>query len=97
MATSLVLLIVSSLICRTRAQDGGGVPPSNSRVTPGYKCDSSSCRLPSCLCPSSDPPGGKKPPLFITLTFDDSINQVVLPVIEALTGITIFITNISIR
>ena len=48
-----------------------------------YACDSSVCRLPNCLCPSPNPPGNAgKPPLFITLTFDDSVNSVIMPVIE---------------
>ena len=48
-----------------------------------YSCDSSVCRLPNCLCPSPNPPGNAgKPPLFITLTFDDSVNSILMPVIE---------------
>lgn len=49
---------------------------SKSSNIAGFQC--SQCNPPQCLCPSKDPPGNldpKKIPQFITLTFDDSVNQ----------------------
>jgi hypothetical protein len=40
--------------------------------------NSGACQPPNCLCPSTSPPGNldpKKIPQFITLTFDDSVNE----------------------
>lgn len=74
----LLLVILSQSVI---AQEGAGVVPGNSIVT-GYSCDAATCKLPSCMCPSATAPGSiAKPPLFITLTFDDSVNSIVLPVI----------------
>ncbi|KAL1917517.1 uncharacterized protein VTP21DRAFT_3910 [Calcarisporiella thermophila] len=43
-----------------------------------YSCDPNQCKLPSCLCASPNPPNGIAPanaPQFLTITFDDSIQQ----------------------
>lgn len=74
------------------AQEGIGVNLGDS-VAKGYTCDPQSCKLPACLCPSLNPPGGKKPPLFITLTFDDSVNSIVMPIILNDTCIYIYING----
>ncbi|EGF78635.1 hypothetical protein BATDEDRAFT_90388 [Batrachochytrium dendrobatidis JAM81] len=63
------------------AQEGAGVSGPTT-VTTGYSCDPAKCKLPACYCPSTKPPGGLDPkniPQLITLTFDDSINEVILP------------------
>ncbi|KAK4877639.1 hypothetical protein RN001_010145 [Aquatica leii] len=41
------------------------------------ECDPNACKLPNCLCLSTNPPAGLKPadiPQFVLLTFDDAIN-----------------------
>ena len=47
-----------------------------------YSCNPAQCKLPSCKCPSAKVDGVEKPPQFITLTFDDSVNSGVMPIID---------------
>eukprot|EP00842_Homolaphlyctis_polyrhiza_P004943 jgi/Hompol1/544/HPOL_004239-RA len=76
-----VSLGMSILMPGVHAQEGQGVQGGGGLI-PGYNCDPAVCKLPSCYCPTKSPPGGLDPkniPQFITLTFDDSINEVILP------------------
>ncbi|KAI8904389.1 hypothetical protein EDD86DRAFT_242261 [Gorgonomyces haynaldii] len=76
-----MLFLIANVLCQGPPPGSGG-----GGAVSGYACNPQTCQLPNCLCPSSTPPGGKKPPQFITLTFDDSINSVVLPVILNMTS-----------
>ncbi|OAV86694.1 hypothetical protein PTTG_10998, partial [Puccinia triticina 1-1 BBBD Race 1] len=52
--------------------------PLSTPQSAGYTCDPNSCKLPSCQCASTSPPGGLNPkdvPQFIIFTADDSICQ----------------------
>ncbi|KAJ3157935.1 hypothetical protein HDU89_000314 [Geranomyces variabilis] len=80
------IAVLASAATLVVAQEGAtaGVPsaPVN------YVCDPNVCKAPSCFCASTKPPGGLDPktiPMFITLTFDDSINSVVWPIIQNFT------------
>ncbi|KAI9188970.1 hypothetical protein H9P43_000392 [Blastocladiella emersonii ATCC 22665] len=53
---------------------------STSKIAPWYACDPAVCKLPSCQCASTSPPGGLAPaqiPQFVTFTLDDAVNAVV--------------------
>lgn len=64
------------------AQDGGINPGDGGGASAaGYKCDPSKCKLPSCHCASTDPPGGLSPsdtPMFVIFTADDAIQSYTL-------------------
>lgn len=63
------------------AQDGSISGPTTSAQAAGYSCDPSKCKLPSCNCASTDPPGGLKPedvPQFLVFTADDAIQSYTL-------------------
>ncbi|KAI8919547.1 hypothetical protein BC831DRAFT_481476 [Entophlyctis helioformis] len=67
----------------------GPIASAPTTVTAGYACDAASCKPPACQCPSRNPPNGldpKKIPQFITLTFDDSINSVLIDQIRNYTS-----------
>ncbi|WAR54500.1 hypothetical protein PtB15_18B244 [Puccinia triticina] len=52
--------------------------PSSTPQSAGYTCDPNSCKLPSCQCASTSPPGGLNPkdvPQFIIFTADDAIQS----------------------
>ena len=57
---------------------------SASNPFPGYSCPSS-CRPPSCSCASPNPPVAN-PPQFFVLTFDDAIQERLIPAANALFG-----------
>ncbi|RPD64578.1 hypothetical protein L227DRAFT_260922 [Lentinus tigrinus ALCF2SS1-6] len=63
------------------AQDGSLSGPTSSASAAQYSCDSSKCKLPDCLCASTDPPGGLSPrdtPMFLVFTADDAIQSYTL-------------------
>jgi len=52
--------------------------PSSSPQSAGYTCDPNSCKLPTCQCASTSPPGGLNPkdvPQFILFTADDAVQS----------------------
>ena len=56
----------------------------NAQINSNYRCDPNACKLPSCYCPSQNPPGNLSPkdiPQFMTLTYDDSVNDPIWPTI----------------
>jgi hypothetical protein len=74
----LVITWLSLLITASYSQS---VPvPQTSNIDPfsNYSCDPNACKLPACKCATRDPPT-PNPPQFLTLTFDDSLQQSVLP------------------
>ncbi|KAH9461567.1 hypothetical protein Pst134EA_017866 [Puccinia striiformis f. sp. tritici] len=59
-------------------EGGAKSGPSSSPQSAGYTCDPSSCKLPSCQCASTSPPGGLNPkdvPQFIIFTADDAVQS----------------------
>ncbi|KAI9199630.1 uncharacterized protein BJ171DRAFT_562624 [Polychytrium aggregatum] len=80
-----LLPLVSTVV---RAQEGG-LPAGNVTNNANYQCPQDTCVPPACLCASQSPPGGLQPkqvPQFITLTFDDSVNDGVIDVINNITA-----------
>lgn len=63
----------------TSSGEGGATSgPSSSPQSAGYTCDANSCKLPSCQCASTSPPGGLSPkdvPQFILFTADDAVQS----------------------
>ncbi|KAL3895288.1 MAG: hypothetical protein SGCHY_004790 [Lobulomycetales sp.] len=58
----LIQILVLALICTVAAQQSS------------YSCDQSKCVLPDCRCADAPPPVAD-PPMFLLLTFDDSIQE----------------------
>lgn len=59
-------------------EGGGSNGPSSTPQSAGYSCDPNSCKLPSCQCASTSPPGGLNPkdvPQFILFTADDAVQS----------------------
>lgn len=55
----------------------------------GYACDPTTCQPPKCFCATTNPPGGlsvDKTPQFFLLTFDDSIQDRTINVVNQLLG-----------
>ncbi|KAF9567743.1 hypothetical protein CPC08DRAFT_680400 [Agrocybe pediades] len=77
LSTLLPLLVV--------AQDGSISGPTSSSQAAGYSCDPNKCKLPTCNCASTSPPGGLKPsdvPQFIVFTADDAIQSYTLDAVN---------------
>ncbi|KAF9469505.1 hypothetical protein BDZ94DRAFT_1150876 [Collybia nuda] len=68
------------------AQEEGTITgPTTSPESLGYSCDPSKCKLPTCNCASTSPPGGIKPsdtPQFIVFTADDAIQSYTLDAVN---------------
>lgn len=58
------LLLIAEIYCQLN-----GIP---------YSCDPNTCKLPTCRCATNDPPLAN-PPQFIVITFDDAIQESILP------------------
>ncbi|RKO82732.1 hypothetical protein BDK51DRAFT_24350 [Blyttiomyces helicus] len=85
--SAVIALAVAAAVPAVNAQEGQGVVGS-AAANAAYSCNPATCVPPACFCPSPNPPGGLPPqkiPQFMTLTFDDSINSVVLPIIMNIT------------
>ncbi|GAA6018025.1 hypothetical protein JCM11491_000035 [Sporobolomyces phaffii] len=92
--STLVALSLSDLVPRVAAQsithqgsgEGAGLTgPTSSTAAAGYSCDPNTCKLPSCQCASTSPPGGLSPqdvPQFVTFTADDAIQSYTLEVLD---------------
>ncbi|KAJ7292587.1 hypothetical protein C8J57DRAFT_1490092 [Mycena rebaudengoi] len=69
-----VILVALSVL----AQDGSISGPVSSSDAAGYSCDPSKCKLPTCNCASTSPPGGlngSDVPMFIVFTADDAVQS----------------------
>jgi Polysaccharide deacetylase len=76
--------ILAQLLPLVLAQDRGGVTTTgSSNALNGYQCDTSSCKLPSCKCATSAAPVAN-PPMFVLVTFDDSIQTGLMPTANSL-------------
>jgi hypothetical protein len=62
----LVMMLISSVMAQTADNPFGG-----------YNCPAE-CQLPSCRCATRDPPV-QNPPQFLMLSFDDSIQESLMP------------------
>ncbi|KAF8515848.1 hypothetical protein BU17DRAFT_51255 [Hysterangium stoloniferum] len=61
-----------------RAQDGSIDGPTTDPSKFPYSCDTNKCKLPTCNCASTNPPGGLSPsdtPMFVVFTADDAIQS----------------------
>ncbi|KAK7051541.1 hypothetical protein VNI00_004519 [Paramarasmius palmivorus] len=84
-----MLLPVSLLACilpwLVYGQDGVVSGPQTSPEAAGYHCDSTVCKLPSCSCASTSPPGGLNAsdvPQFIVFTADDAVQSYTLDAVN---------------
>ncbi|KAJ7439981.1 hypothetical protein FB451DRAFT_143851 [Mycena latifolia] len=68
------------------AQDDGSISgATSSAAAAGYSCDASKCKLPSCNCASTSPPGGLSPsdvPMFIVFSADDAVQSYTLDAVN---------------
>ncbi|KAJ1553027.1 hypothetical protein HK096_009519, partial [Nowakowskiella sp. JEL0078] len=89
MKTKILFHFISLLVAvSVRAQEGS--PSTAGSVVAGYSCSSASCVMPKCRCADTAIPGGlsaKDIPQIVTLTFDDSVNEPLLPVFGNLSKI----------
>jgi len=86
---SLTALSFLSLSLFTVAQDGSVTTPTSSSSAANYHCDTSKCKLPSCNCASTSPPGGLSPsdvPQFLVFTADDAVQSYTIDAINSLLG-----------
>jgi hypothetical protein len=57
LSRTLILSLLPTLL--VSAQDDGSISgATSSSAAAGYSCDASKCKLPSCNCASTSPPGG---------------------------------------
>ncbi|GAA6011540.1 hypothetical protein JCM10207_002652 [Rhodosporidiobolus poonsookiae] len=79
--TAAAFALASTLVLAQGNNGGEGAGPTGPVSSPesaGYSCDTSTCKLPACLCASTSPPGGLDPkdvPQFVTFTADDAIQS----------------------
>ena len=69
---------VSAQVAPVSSGEGQLSGPSSSPSAAGYSCDPNECKLPSCLCASTSPPGGIAPsdtPMFVVFTADDALQS----------------------
>ncbi|KAJ7052259.1 hypothetical protein C8F01DRAFT_626387 [Mycena amicta] len=68
------------------AQDDGSISgATSSSAAAGYSCDASKCKLPTCNCASTSPPGGLSPsdtPMFLVFTADDAVQSYTLDAVN---------------
>jgi hypothetical protein len=55
------------------AEEGSVNGPTSSQQAAGYNCDPNKCKLPSCHCASTSPPGGLSPVSLFFLGQDHKI------------------------
>ncbi|KAJ7731234.1 hypothetical protein B0H16DRAFT_1329486 [Mycena metata] len=86
MLSRALLLASSALFVTVLAQDDGSVSgPTSSAAAAGYSCDPTKCKLPTCNCASTSPPGGLSPsdtPQFIIWTCDDAVQSYTLDAVN---------------
>jgi hypothetical protein len=58
---SKAFLLAAVLATHVAAQDGSVSAPTSSADAAGYSCDPTKCKLPTCNCASTSPPGGLSP------------------------------------
>jgi len=80
-----IFVLLSSLA--VRAYSATLRTPLNRRqdAVGGYSCDPAACKLPSCYCPTTSPPGElavRDTPQFVMLTFDDAVNVITYPLVQ---------------
>ncbi|KAI0706171.1 hypothetical protein BC835DRAFT_1223104, partial [Cytidiella melzeri] len=83
------LLALFSIFSGVLGQDGSISGPTSSSAAAGYSCDATKCKLPSCHCASTDPPGGLDPkevPMFVVFTADDAVQSYTINAINQFLG-----------
>ncbi|KAJ6617434.1 hypothetical protein B0H10DRAFT_2033369 [Mycena sp. CBHHK59/15] len=76
-----VLLALMAPLLALAGDDGGITGATSSTEAAGYSCDATKCKLPTCNCASTTPPGGLQPsevPMFIVFTADDAVQSYTL-------------------
>lgn len=67
-----VLLALIAPLLALAGDDGGITGATSSSSAAGYSCDATKCKLPTCNCASTSPPGGLSPvsvPCFLSCSF----------------------------
>ncbi|VDC06726.1 unnamed protein product [Peniophora sp. CBMAI 1063] len=87
MLKATLLVAAAAVLPAVLAQgdDGSLSGPTSSASAAGYSCDSSKCKLPSCNCASTSPPGGISPsdtPMFVVFTADDAVQSYTLDAVN---------------
>ncbi|KAJ6617433.1 hypothetical protein B0H10DRAFT_1948335 [Mycena sp. CBHHK59/15] len=81
-----LLAALAPLLTLVAAQDDGSISgATSSTAAAGYSCDATKCKLPSCNCASTSPPGGlnsSEVPMFIVFTADDAVQSYTLDAIN---------------
>ncbi|KAF7340971.1 hypothetical protein MSAN_02082500 [Mycena sanguinolenta] len=70
---ALLLSLLPSLALFAWAQDGSVTGATSSAAAAGYSCDPTKCKLPTCNCASTSPPGGLNG--FVVFTADDAVQS----------------------
>ncbi|GAA5966175.1 hypothetical protein JCM3765_006074 [Sporobolomyces pararoseus] len=81
----LIPVSAQSVTAQGSGEGAGLTGPTSSTEAAGYSCDPNTCRLPSCQCASTSPPGGLSPqdvPQFVTFTADDAIQSYTIEVLD---------------
>ncbi|EIW87292.1 hypothetical protein CONPUDRAFT_116476 [Coniophora puteana RWD-64-598 SS2] len=89
LSTGLGLVAALAAVPFVVAQDGSLTGPTSSSAAAGYSCDPNQCKLPSCNCASTSPPGGLDPsqvPQFVTFTADDAIQSYTIDAVNQFLG-----------
>ncbi|KAJ7799096.1 hypothetical protein B0H14DRAFT_1711143 [Mycena olivaceomarginata] len=77
LSRTLIFSLLPALL--VSAQDDGSISgATSSSAAAGYSCDASKCKLPSCNCASTSPPGGlnaSQVPMFVVFTADDAVQS----------------------
>ena len=88
MATPTLCAAISIVLCLlqvTRSQ----LIDSDRFQCPSYDCDDKNCKLPACVCASTNPPGGldsELVPQFVVFTFNDVVStEFYAPITEIFT------------
>ncbi|CAK5266052.1 unnamed protein product [Mycena citricolor] len=78
---TLLIGLLAPLLASVKAQDGSISGATSSASAAGYSCDATKCKLPTCNCASTSPPGGLNAsdvPMFLIFTADDAIQSYTL-------------------
>ncbi|EJD35732.1 hypothetical protein AURDEDRAFT_117259 [Auricularia subglabra TFB-10046 SS5] len=83
---ALIPLALAAATGLVAAQEGAISGPTTSHEAMHYSCDPTKCRLPSCACASTSPPGGlskDQVPQFVLFTADDAIQTYTIDAVNS--------------
>ncbi|KAJ7760139.1 hypothetical protein DFH07DRAFT_740876 [Mycena maculata] len=83
LSRALLFAILAPLL--VLAQDGSVSGATSSAAAAGYSCDPTKCKLPTCNCASTNPPGGlngSDVPMFVVFSADDAVQSYTLDAVN---------------